>query len=257
MTFRPRLAALLGAAAVAGAALGASMPFASAETQRADRAEIEAIVREYLLANPEILIEMSDKLREKEEAEKLAKAQAALGDEATQAKLYSDGWSYVAGNPNGDVTIVEFFDYRCAFCKKARPEVLKLLEDDKNVRLVLKEFPILGPVSQKASEAAMAALAQDPAKYWAFHLAMMAEDGLKEDRIYELAAAQGLDVERLKGGHGRSDREGAAGGELRSRREPRRRRHARLRDRRRADPGRARRRRARAKVKAARAKADG
>jgi protein-disulfide isomerase len=113
-------------------------------------------------------------------------------------KIFEDGYSHVAGNPGGDVTIVEFFDYRCAYCKRARPEVLKLLETDTNVRLILKEYPILGDVSQQASAAAMAAAMLDASKYFDFHMSMMSEPSLKPETIWELAGQAGYDVEQLK-----------------------------------------------------------
>jgi protein-disulfide isomerase len=180
--------------AAAGAALLA--PAAIAAT---DRAEVEKIVREYLLANPEILYEMSAEL-EKRETQAKADQAAELLKEGSEARkqIFEDGYSFVAGNPQGDVTIVEFFDYRCGFCKKARPELIKLIEQDKNVRVILKEFPILGAASMAASKAAMAGLALDRSKYWNFHMAMLAEDGLTPDRVWELAGEAGYDIEALK-----------------------------------------------------------
>ncbi|MCC6918103.1 MAG: thioredoxin domain-containing protein [Alphaproteobacteria bacterium] len=181
-------------AAVAGTALLCSALPAGALAM--DRPEVEKIVREYLLANPEILNEMIAELQKREEAS--SAKQAKDGIASNHDAIYNDGYSYVAGNPNGDVTLVEFFDYHCGYCKKVRPEVVQLLKDDSGVRLVLKEFPILGKVSEEAARAAIASLNQGGDHYWNFHQAMLAEDSLDSAGIYEIAANQGLDVERLK-----------------------------------------------------------
>ena len=105
--------------------------------------------------------------------------------------------SPVSGNPQGDVTVVEFFDYRCGYCKRAFPSVMALLKADSQVRVVWKEFPILGPVSLFAARAAMAADKQG--LYHEFHVAVMgAEEELTEDTVIALAAANGLDIDRLR-----------------------------------------------------------
>lgn len=158
------------------------------------RDEIAQIVRETVVGNPEILIEAMNALDQRDRDARQAAASQALGE--YKAELERDGRSYVAGNPEGDITIVEFFDYRCGFCKRARPEVLALLERDSGVRLVLKEFPILGPESEIASRAAIAARQQN--KYWEFHKKLMAEKSLDETRIFSIAAESGLEVERLR-----------------------------------------------------------
>jgi protein-disulfide isomerase len=183
---------LLCAAASAAFILGA-LP-ASADS--IDRGEVEKIVREYLLANPEILNEMVAELSKREEAASEEKAKSGIA--SNRDALYSDGFSYVAGNPNGDVTLVEFFDYRCGYCKKVRADIVQLLADDKGVRLILKELPILSEVSHEAAKAALASLNQGGDHYWKFHQAMLASDGLDREEIYQIAGEQGLDVARLK-----------------------------------------------------------
>lgn len=180
--------------ALAGALLLTSAPAALAADM--SRAEVEKIVREYLLANPEILNDMLSELKKREEAGAEEKAKRAIA--SNQDALFNDGYSYVAGNPNGDVVMVEFFDYRCGYCKKVRDDVLTLLKDDGNVRIVMKEFPILGAASVEASRAAIAARKQGDDKYWNFHNAMLGADGLDSDAIYDIAAGQGIDVARLK-----------------------------------------------------------
>ena len=185
-------------AAVASALIAFSL--VSGESPRAadatmTREQVEQIVREYLLEHPELLIEVMNKLDEKQVAERAAAAKTIIAE--NRKALNDDGYSFVGGNPNGDVTVIEFFDYRCIYCKHTRPNILALLEADPNVRLVLKEFPILGPDSEIAAKAAMASLAQG--KYWDFHNKMLgAEEKVTEARVYELARDAGLDVERLK-----------------------------------------------------------
>ncbi len=167
---------------------------ASAETL--DRAGVETIVREYLLKNPEILNEMIAELQKREASAATDKARSGIA--ANRDALLNDGFSAVAGNPQGDVTVVEFFDYRCGYCGKVRDELVTLLEQDKGVRLVLKEFPILSETSHEAAKAAMASLNQGGEAYWRYHQALLAVDGLDSAAIYDVAAEQGLDVARLK-----------------------------------------------------------
>jgi len=123
-------------------------------------------------------------------------AMAVFAD--NQNLLYNDPTSFVAGNPQGDVTIVEFFDYKCGYCKRAVDSLMKVVEEDGNVRLVLKEFPILGEESVQASLAAIAALSQGE-RYLDFHIALLRTRGaLDTDKIMQVAREAGLDTKRLK-----------------------------------------------------------
>ncbi len=180
--------------AAAGMLALLSLPAASAKAL--ERADVEKIVREYLLANPEILNEMIEELKTREERSAADKAKTGIAQ--SKDALLNDGFSYVAGNPNGDVTVVEFFDYRCGYCRKARSEIVKLIENDSNVRLVVKELPILSEVSHEAAKAAIAALNQGGDQYWKFHQALLSVDDLDSDAIYDVAGGAGLDVARLK-----------------------------------------------------------
>lgn len=110
----------------------------------------------------------------------------------------ADGHSFVGGNPNGDVTVVEFFDYRCGYCRKVRPDVLRLITEDSGVRLVMKEYPVLGKNSFALAKVAMAALQQDGSLYWKFHNALMSEKGVGIERALEIASGLGLDATRLR-----------------------------------------------------------
>lgn len=161
-----------------------------------DRAEVEKIVREYLLANPEILNEMIAELQEREQMSAAEKARTGIAQ--NKEALYNDGFSHVAGNPNGDVTLIEFFDYRCGYCRKVRADLVTLMEQDSGVRLILKELPILSEASHEAAKAAIAAQNQGGDLYWKFHQAMLEADGLDSAAIYDIAAGVGLDVARLK-----------------------------------------------------------
>jgi protein-disulfide isomerase len=152
----------------------------------AQRKEIGEIVRDYLLEHPEILLEVSKKLEEKQQAEETAKREDAL--KALAGDIF---------RMKGDVTMVEFFDYNCGWCKKGMPEVLAMVEEDKNLRLVLKEFPIFGGDSDYAAKAALAS--QKQGKYWEFHVAMLGHEGkVTRETVDKIAAELGLDVARLK-----------------------------------------------------------
>ena len=159
------------------------------------RAEIGQVVRQYLLDNPEILLEVSKELEVRQKAEEDKKREGALA--ANADAVFKSPHDLVAGNPKGDVTMVEFFDYNCGWCKKGLPEVMSLIENDKNLRLVMKEFPIFGGDSDYAAQAALASNAQG--KYWEFHVALLSHEGkLTRETIDEIATAQGLDLDKLK-----------------------------------------------------------
>jgi protein-disulfide isomerase len=156
--------------------------------------EMEQVIRNYIINNPQVLLEAMDKLRSNQEKEAATKQKSAIAK--NEKAIFASDADFVGGNAKGDVTIVEFFDYRCGFCKRVTPDIVKLLNEDKNIRLVLKEFPILGPASEIASRAAIAAIGQG--KYWNFHLALLAEPELDEASVMAAAQKNGLDLERLK-----------------------------------------------------------
>lgn len=122
----------------------------------AERQTFRDEVRAYLLDNPEVLIEAITVLEQKQ-AQQVAMSDQELVRTNAQ-EIFNDGYSWVGGNPDGDITIVEFLDYRCSFCRKAHPEVMQLLELDGNIRFVVKEFPILGDQSVLASKFAVSVL---------------------------------------------------------------------------------------------------
>ncbi len=159
------------------------------------KAQIENIVKEYLIANPEVLGEALYELKQRSIAAEQGASKKSIADNASL--LYKSKLSYVAGNRQGDVTLVEFFDYNCGYCKHAFKDVLSILETDRNLRFIVKEFPILSPGSVFASKAAIASKAQG--KYWDFHIALMKTRGeLDEARVMSIAASLGLDIEKLR-----------------------------------------------------------
>lgn len=194
MTLRRPLARL-AAAALLTLGIGAALPAAAQDFTPAQRAEIGDIIRDYLLANPELIFEAVELLQAREEAEAAERQRAQLST-LSDATLVLDT-TPVIGNPDGDVTLVEFFDYNCGFCRRMVEPITDLLAWDDGIRMVMKEFPILGPESMVAARAALASRRQG--LYEEYHFALMGSSGsLTEARIFELAASVGLDVERLR-----------------------------------------------------------
>ncbi len=155
---------------------------------------IEQIVRDYLLANPEVLIQSLNNFQKRQKvAEKQRQQQTVL---ASRAALTQDPDTPVMGNPEGDVTIVEFFDYKCPYCKRVAGPLKDAVAADGNIRLVMKEFPILGPRSIQAARAALAVAKQG--KYEEFHWALMTGPGdMSDPHIRKVARGVGVDVERM------------------------------------------------------------
>ncbi|MEM1384555.1 MAG: DsbA family protein [Pseudomonadota bacterium] len=162
-----------------------------------DRIRLHQEVRDYILSNPEIIF---DAIRILEERRVDEAAQAERDVVAQHAnELFADGYSHVAGNPDGDVVVVEFLDYRCGFCKRSHPEIKEMLERDPNIRLIVKEFPILGPDSVAAGRMALAAMEVDPSKYGELNDALMEFRGqLNETMAYRIARQVGYDIADLK-----------------------------------------------------------
>lgn len=155
----------------------------------------DRIVRAVLIANPEILIEAQEALTQKQRQQ--AEMQTRETIRRFSNDLFNDGQSY-AINPQGQVTLVEFFDYQCVYCKQVHPALKRLRADDSDLRIVKKEFPILGPMSLLAARTAMAALRQDGQKYERLHDAMMESRApLTEAAINQMAVAADLNLEQL------------------------------------------------------------
>lgn len=191
-----RTATVLALALAASTAGARADPAAKAFTDEQAKA-IEGVVRDYLRRNPDVVVEALNEYRERKQAAERRTAEVSLV--AARGDLERDAATPVAGNPDGDVTIVEFFDYQCGYCKRVLPTLQSLIQSDGNIRYVLKEYPILGPQSDTAARAALAVWRIEPASYFKFHTALMsARGGLDEARLLDVAAGLGIDRKRLK-----------------------------------------------------------
>ncbi|GGB54481.1 outer membrane protein [Roseibium aquae] len=148
---------------------------AQATADELTKSDVETIVREYLIANPDIIADALTELdRRQREAEEAARVQA-LTESADI--LFNSSRQAVLGNPNGDITLVEFFDYNCGYCKRAHGDMVRLIEDMPNLRVVLKEFPVLGQGSVEAAQIGIAVNAIAPDRYGEFHENLMLQRG--------------------------------------------------------------------------------
>ncbi|WP_406853579.1 DsbA family protein [Alsobacter sp. KACC 23698] len=199
-------AALPTCRTIAGIALAAALAFAPvsgmAQTKAADFTEqqktaIRDMVRSYLMENPEVIQEALVELdRRQKEAEKVA-TKSALGQVA--ATLIQSPRNIVLGNPSGDVTLVEFFDYNCGYCKKSLADMREMAKTDPKLRIVIRDFPVLGPDSVEASFVAVAAKNQIKAdKYFDFHQKLLESKGrVGKERAIAVAKEFGVDPVRL------------------------------------------------------------
>lgn len=157
--------------------------------------DVKRLVLETILENPEIVMEAVAILQQREQDAQANAAAEAMVEHSDL--LLNDPQAEVFGNPDGDVTIVEFFDYNCHFCRETTPTVTALMESDPNIRLVMREFPILGPGSVEAARVALAARNQDG--YEAFHFALMEMPGQAQTAsALKLARELGMDVDQLR-----------------------------------------------------------
>ncbi|MEM8839574.1 MAG: DsbA family protein [Pseudomonadota bacterium] len=162
-----------------------------------ERSDIEEIVRDYLLENPEIIVEALEAFERKQQQAAAEQRRLALQD---QRNLLVDGeHQVVMGNPDGDVTMIEFFDYNCGFCRRAWPDVERLVENDPNLKIVLKEFPVLGEGSVGAARVAIAAAKVDEKRYLDLHRSFLsARATLDEESAMVLAKREGFDEAELR-----------------------------------------------------------
>jgi protein-disulfide isomerase len=177
----------------------AADPTAAQTFSTGQRHEIEGIIKSYLIAHPEVLQDAMDALDKQQKQADADKARVSIKN--NNATIFNSPHQVVLGNPQGNVTMVEFFDYNCAFCKRALPDMLTLLKTDSNLKFVLKEFPVLGPGSVDAAHVAVAARMQDPSgkKYIEFHQKLLGGRG-PADKEHALAVAKevGFDMPRLE-----------------------------------------------------------
>lgn len=160
------------------------------------RGEIESIIKTYLTdKNPEVLAEGFQTLQRRERDEATAKTTQAVG--ANKKSLFGNPNSPSAGNPKATVTLVEFYDYQCGYCKMSASTVERLLKEDKDLRVIYKNFPVLGPLSAEAAKAAMASAKQG--KFTAFHTALMSKkERLTNEQILSVAQEVGMDIAKMK-----------------------------------------------------------
>lgn len=179
----------------AAASLAADGRATSLELDSASQKAIQTVVREYLITNPEVIEQAIQALQAKRETEKNDRTKTALASHSNALRAHP--MTPVSGNLTGDVTIVEFFDYQCGYCKSSMAALIGVLRSDQNVRVVWKELPILGHGSRFAARAAMAANKQG--KYFDYHIAMMRTQGrLTDQKVMSVAKNVGLDVKRLR-----------------------------------------------------------
>lgn len=188
--FRSALACLAFAVTLAAPS---SLPAQTLD--EAQKEEFGAFIREYLIENPEVLIEVQQALEARMEAEQQMQARQTITH--AHDAIFNAPNDIALGNPDGDVTIVEFFDYNCGFCKRAHGDMQVILESDENVRFVLKEFPVLGADSIGAHRVSMAMRKVAPEEYGRFHDALMATERADETVALALAAEMGIAEDQL------------------------------------------------------------
>jgi protein-disulfide isomerase len=175
-----------------------ALPAAAQDFSTAQRGEIEKIIKEYLIKHPEVLQEAMAELEKKQQLAETEKARSAIKNHSDA--LFNSPRQVVLGNPQGDVTFVEFFDYNCGYCKRALNDMVEIMGRDPKLKVVLKEFPVLGPGSVEAAQVAVAVRMQDKTgkKYFEFHQKLLGGRG-QIDKAKALAAAKdiGLDMARL------------------------------------------------------------
>jgi protein-disulfide isomerase len=195
MRLSPRMTILIAAAMLL--AVPATAP---AQTfSDSQRHEIENIIKDYLVTHPEVMQDVMAAIDKKQQEADAEKARTTIKE--NNATLFNSPHQVVLGNPQGNVTMVEFFDYNCAFCKRALPDMLTLLKSDSEIKFVLKEFPVLGEGSVEAAHVAVAARMQDSTgkKYIEFHQRLLGGRG-PADKARALAVAKevGFDMARIE-----------------------------------------------------------
>ena len=169
----------------------------SAEFSDDQRKELEGIIRNYLIANPEVIADAINELQRRRDDAAQAAQTKTIADAADQ--IFASQYQVVLGNPDGRVTLVEFFDYNCTYCRRAEADMKKLIAGDPKLRVVLKQFPVLGPGSVEAAKVAVALHMSAPEKYAEFHDALLEEPGQVDgERALAVAASLGVDEATVK-----------------------------------------------------------
>jgi protein-disulfide isomerase len=190
----PRLALMCCAALV----LGHAMPAQAQSFTDGQKDQIRSVIRDYLLQNPEILQEAMVELEKKQKDAEKAAQSAAMKDYS--GALVNSPRNVVVGNPNGDVTLIEFFDYNCGYCKRAMNDLREMIKADPKLRVVLRDFPVLGPDSVEASLGALAAKNQiKPEKFWEFHQKLLDQRGrIGKEKVIAVAKEFGADPAKIE-----------------------------------------------------------
>jgi protein-disulfide isomerase len=172
-------------------------PASAAEFSAAQKTEIGAVIKDYLIHNPEVLREAIDALNEHDKQVEAQARQTVVADQS--GPLFSSSFQENIGNPKAGATLVEFFDYNCHFCKGALPDLARLLKDDPNLKLVLKDFPVLGPGSVEAANVASAVRNQlQGDRFWQFHTRLLGGHGpIGKAEALAVAKELGVDMDRL------------------------------------------------------------
>jgi protein-disulfide isomerase len=182
---------------VCAAALLACLPAVAPADSKLGNDDVEAIVKKVIREHPEIIIKSLQDYQQREELKQIS--EAAQNISKKKEEIQNDPRSPVAGNPDGDITVTEFFDYHCGYCKKFYPEIVRLLKEDRNVRIVFKEFPILSPDSVLAAKAALAVYTIDKSKYFMYHTLLMQTQGeFTETLLVDKAKQLGIDEDTFK-----------------------------------------------------------
>lgn len=192
-----RFAAVL---ALTGALLLPALSAAAADTkpvtaEKLTVSEVEKIVRDYLMREPQVIYQAIQELQKRQQAEEASRQQAMIAQHSDEIFRHVD--DPIAGNAEGNVTLVEFFDYHCGYCRSMVPGLQAMIGSDPDLRFVFKDLPVLGPDSVTAAKAAIAASKLDPKKYFDFHLALMKSKELSRDAILSVAVAQGYDRDQI------------------------------------------------------------
>jgi protein-disulfide isomerase len=190
---------LLASALLALALFGAPVSASAQSFTDTQRSDIEAIIKSYLVAHPEVLEEAMNELQKRQSAAETAKHEASIAQNSEA--IFNSPRGVTLGNKDGDVTFVEFFDYNCGYCKRAMADMLDLMKNDSKLKVVLKEFPVLSEGSVEAAKVAVAVRMQDPTgkKYLDFHQKLLGGRGVA-DKARAMAAAKdaGLDTARIE-----------------------------------------------------------
>lgn len=167
------------------------------EARTYTRAELEKVVEETLMKNPQIILDAVEQMQVRKQAEQQQRSQQVI--QAYRTSLFADEESPTAGAEDADITIVEFFDYNCGYCKRSLPNVMKMLKDDPKVKFVFKEYPVLAPSSESAARASLAMYYLNPDRYFDYHSALYQLGGKFDDKnLLAVAEGMGADPDQFK-----------------------------------------------------------